>query len=59
MLPFEQKAPLGERRQPQPAEASLGTYFSARAAGGQEGILTGPAENGYSREQKCTVSDFF
>lgn len=48
MLPFEQKAQLGERRQPQRAESMLDAYFGAWGAGGQEEILTGPAESMYS-----------
>jgi len=47
MLPFEQKAQLGEQRQPQCAESLLETRFGARGAGVQEGILAGPAESGY------------
>lgn len=59
MLPFEQKARLGEQQQPQSAHSLLDTYFGARGAGDQEGILTGLAESGYSWEQKCTVSHVF
>lgn len=45
MLRFQQKAQLAEWRQPQRAESRLDTYFGAWGAGGQEEILTGPAEN--------------
>ena len=59
MLPFEQKAQLGEQRQPQCAESLLETRFGARGAGVQEGILAGPAESGYFWVQKCMVSHLF
>lgn len=55
MLRFEQKAQLAERRQPQRAESRLDTYFGAWAAGGQEEILTGPAESMISAKM-CSLS---
>lgn len=46
MLRFEQKAQLGEWRQPQCA--LYAGHFSAWGGGGQEQSLTGPAESMHS-----------